>query len=66
MAEEVYEVFARRGAEDPLTHVGSVNALSPELAENYARALYAEDASYAEMAVVPRGTMRVIERPRPR
>ncbi|MDX1611253.1 MAG: hypothetical protein R3185_02705 [Candidatus Thermoplasmatota archaeon] len=67
MAEErVYEVFARKGPEDPLRHVGSVNAVSGALAETYARALYAEDASYAEMAVVPRDAMLIIEKPRPR
>ena len=64
--EEVFEVFARRGAEDPLTHVGSVNAVNGELAETYARALYAEDAPWAEMAVIPRASIRLIDRPRPR
>ncbi len=66
MAEEtIYEVFARKG-EDPLSHVGSVNALSDGLATTYARALYAEDAAYDEMVVVPRDAMRKIRNPRPR
>lgn len=64
--EEVYEVFARKGGEDPLSHVGSVNAVSPKLAETYARALYAEDAAYEEMAVVPRASIHTIHKPRPR
>lgn len=64
--EEVFEVFARKGGQDPLSHVGSVNAVSSELAETYARALYAEDAAYEEMAVVPRTAIHVIHNPRPR
>lgn len=54
--ERIYEVFARRG-EDPLTHLGSVNALSDELAKDYALSLYSEDASFAEMVVVPRDSV---------
>lgn len=64
--EEVFEVFATKGGEDPLTHVGSVNALSVDLAETYARALYAEDAAWEEMVVVPRREMHTIHKPRPR
>ena len=64
--QEVYEVFARRGAQDPLTHVGSVNAASDELALTYARALYAEDAPYEQMAVVQRTHIRSVDKPRVR
>lgn len=60
MAEEtVYLVFGKeQGSEEELRHVGSVNAVNPSLAENYARSLYGEDANWDEMAVVPRGSVR--------
>lgn len=63
--QTVYEVFARED-EEPLHHIGSVNAVSPGLAENYARALYAEDANWEEMAVVPRESIHRMQRPRAR
>lgn len=63
--QTVFEVFAREG-DDALSHIGSVNATSPSLAETYARALYAEDAAWEEMAVVPRESIHRIEKPRPR
>jgi 1,2-phenylacetyl-CoA epoxidase PaaB subunit len=51
--ESVYWVFGKeQGGEEQLRFVGSVNALNPELAENYARSLYGEDANWDEMAVV--------------
>jgi hypothetical protein len=47
-------VLAREHGEDEtFTFVGTVDAVNPTLAENYARALYGEDANYDEMAVVP-------------
>jgi len=56
--ETVYWVFGKeQGGEEQLRLVGSVNALNPALAENYARSLYGEDANWAEMAVVPRGSV---------
>lgn len=61
----MFEVFARED-EEPLRHIGSVNASSPALAETYARALYAEDAAWEEMAVVPRDAVHRIAKPRPR
>jgi len=49
----VYWVFGKeQGGEEQLRFVGSVNALNSELAENYARSLYGEDANWDEMAVV--------------
>lgn len=63
--QTVYEVFARE-EDEPLRYVGSVNAVSASLAENYARALYGEDAHWEEMAVVRRDAVHRIERPRPR
>lgn len=65
MAEQsVFEVFARED-DEALRHIGSVNASSASLAENYARALYAEDANWREMAVVPRDRVHRIQDPRP-
>lgn len=60
----MFEVFAREEDEE-LRRLGSVSATSPSLAETYARALYAEDANWAEMAVVPRGAVSRIPNPRP-
>ena len=56
----IYEVFARKGAEEPLTHLGSVNALSDALAKDYALSLYAEDAAFVEMVVVARKALHPI------
>ena len=47
-----YEVFARVDSNDPLTHVGSVEAPNDELAQ--VRAWYVYDQhSWKEMCVVP-------------
>jgi 1,2-phenylacetyl-CoA epoxidase PaaB subunit len=50
---EVYEVFARRKPEEPLHHIGYVNAPDTALAGVYARSIYDEWA-WIEMVVVPR------------
>jgi 1,2-phenylacetyl-CoA epoxidase PaaB subunit len=61
LAGEVFEVFARRKPEDPLHHIGYVNAPDAELAGVYARSIYDEWA-WIEMVVVPRAAItRVIE-----
>lgn len=59
MAEKtVYWVFGKeQGGEQALRFVGSVNAVNTDLAENYARSLYGEDANWEEMAVVPRNSV---------
>lgn len=62
--QAVYEVFARKG-DEALRQIGTVNATAPSLAETYARALYAEDANWTEMAVVRRDEVHRIEKPRP-
>jgi len=49
----VYEVFARAKHDEPLRHVGSVNAADDELAKAYAWTLYDEE-SWIEMCVVRR------------
>lgn len=60
----MYEVFAREDGE-PLRQIGTVSATAASLAETYARALYAEDANWTEMAVVRREEVHRIENPRP-
>jgi 1,2-phenylacetyl-CoA epoxidase PaaB subunit len=51
-AERYYEVFARKDSEDPLTHLGSVEAPNAELAQ--VRAWYVYDQhKWLEMCVVP-------------
>ena len=66
MAEKtVYWVFGKeQGGEEKLRFVGSVNALNSDLAENYARSLYGEDANWDEMAVVPRSSVHTFDDPR--
>jgi len=49
----VYEVFARSKHDEPLKHVGSVNAADDDLARAYAWTLYDEE-SWVEMCVVRR------------
>jgi 1,2-phenylacetyl-CoA epoxidase PaaB subunit len=56
LADEVFEVFARRKPEDPLHHIGYVNAPDAELAGVYARSIYDEWA-WIEMVVVPRAAI---------
>lgn len=50
---ELYEVFARKSREDPLEHVGTVNATSNDFARVYARTTYDEE-NWVEMVVVRR------------
>jgi 1,2-phenylacetyl-CoA epoxidase PaaB subunit len=56
LSGEVFEVFARRKPEDPLHHIGYVNAPDAELAGVYARSIYDEWA-WIEMVVVPRASI---------
>jgi 1,2-phenylacetyl-CoA epoxidase PaaB subunit len=56
MKEPVYEVFARKKREDPLHHVGCVNAPDDDLARVYAWKTYDEQNWY-EMCVVPRAAI---------
>jgi len=50
-AQKIYEVFARKSHEEPLLHVGSVNAPNDELARVYAWTAYDEE-KWVEMCVV--------------
>ena len=51
--QKIYEVFARKSHEEPLMHVGSVNAPNDELAKVYAWTAYDEE-KWVEMCVVCR------------
>ena len=53
---DLYEVLARKTREDPLEHIGTVNATSPDFARVYARATYDEE-NWIEMVIVPRTAM---------
>ena len=53
---QLYEVFARRTRDEPLGHVGSVNATSIDFARVYARTTYDEE-NWIEMVVVKRVAM---------
>ena len=56
LADRVWLVLARRGYEEPLRQVGTVEADDAELARVYARSIYDEFA-WVEMAVVPRDAL---------
>ena len=53
---QIYEVFARSTREEPLGHVGTVNATSIDFARVYARTTYDEE-NWIEMVVVERAAM---------
>ena len=53
---QLYEVFARRTRDEPLGHVGTVNATSIDFARVYARTTYDEE-NWIEMIVVERAAM---------
>jgi 1,2-phenylacetyl-CoA epoxidase PaaB subunit len=53
---ELYEVFARKTREEPLEHVGTVNATSDDFARVYARSTYDEE-NWVEMVVVLRSAL---------
>jgi 1,2-phenylacetyl-CoA epoxidase PaaB subunit len=50
---DLYEVFARKTREEPLGHIGTVNATSRDFARVYARSTYDEE-NWVEMVVVLR------------
>lgn len=53
MREPVYEVFARKTRDEPLRHIGYINALNNELARVCAWKTY-DEQNWFEMCVVPR------------
>jgi hypothetical protein len=52
-AGEIYDVFAKVKADDPLYHVGTVIASEPDLARVYAFTLY-QEWTWDEMIAAPR------------
>jgi len=53
---QLYEVFARSTREEPLGHIGTVNAAGTDFARIYARTIYDEE-NWIEMIVVERGAI---------
>ncbi len=56
MNRNVYEVFARQKRAEPLSHIGTVRAISDDFARVYARNTYDEE-NWVEMVVVPRSAI---------
>lgn len=56
MKEPVYEVFARKTRDEPLRHIGYINALNSELARVCAWTTY-DEQNWFEMCVVPRSAI---------
>jgi 1,2-phenylacetyl-CoA epoxidase PaaB subunit len=56
---EIYEVFARVRAEEPLRHCGNVMATDLEGAKVYAYKMY-DEFPWMEMVVIPRREMVTI------
>ncbi len=61
MKEPVYEVFARKTREEPLRHIGYINALNSELARVCAWKTY-DEQNWFEMCVVPRAQILPVNR----
>ena len=61
MPEQVYVVFTRKNREDPLHHIGSVQASDSELAKVYAWKTYDEERWF-EMVVAPRDAFHPVNR----
>lgn len=60
MREPVYEVFARKGRDEPLRHIGFVNAMDGDLARVYAWKTY-DEQNWSEMCVVPRSAILPVD-----
>ena len=60
MKEPVYEVFARKTRDEPLRHIGFINAMDGELARVYAWKTY-DEQNWAEMCVIPRAAIIPID-----
>ena len=60
MKEPVYEVFARKSREEPLRHIGYVNATDGDLARVYAWKTY-DEQNWAEMCVIPRAAILPVD-----
>ncbi len=53
---QLYEVFARSTREEPLGHIGTINATSTDFAKVYARTTYDEE-NWVEMVVIERASI---------
>jgi 1,2-phenylacetyl-CoA epoxidase PaaB subunit len=60
MKEPVYEVFARKARDEPLRHIGFINALDPELARVCAWTTY-DEQNWFEMCIVPRAAIVAVK-----
>ena len=60
MKEPVYEVFARKTREEPLRHIGWVNAMDGDLARVYAWKTY-DEQNWSEMCVIPRSAILPVD-----
>jgi 1,2-phenylacetyl-CoA epoxidase PaaB subunit len=60
LKEPVYEVFARKSREEPLRHIGWVNATDGDLARVYAWKTY-DEQNWAEMCVIPRSAILPVD-----
>lgn len=63
MKEPVYEVFARKTREEPLHHIGYINAMDDELARVYAWNTY-DEQNWFEMCVIPRAAILAVNQTR--
>jgi 1,2-phenylacetyl-CoA epoxidase PaaB subunit len=61
MKEPVFEVFARKTREEPLRHIGYINAEDASLARVYAWKTY-DEQNWFEMCVVARDAMLAVNR----
>jgi hypothetical protein len=59
---EGYEVFARHERDQPLRHIGIVEAATLDDAEVFATTLY-EEWSWIEMVIAPRSSVVEVIRP---
>ena len=60
MKEPIYEVFARKTRDEPLRHIGFINAMTGELARVYAVKTY-DEQNWVEMCVVPRDAILPVD-----
>jgi 1,2-phenylacetyl-CoA epoxidase PaaB subunit len=61
-AADVWEVFARHDARQPIRHIGRVDAATLDDAVVYARTLY-EEWKWTDMFIVPRLEIATVVKP---
>lgn len=57
----MWEVYARRKFEEPLSYVGTVAADDPHLAQVYARSIF-DEFTWVEMVLYPRASSLTVVR----